>query len=131
MDSSLDNFQFLTRSEVELVDQSLMTSKDKFATRIALYALRCLKEIADQTGNNIENITTEQVVLWIESDENLQKQLEIDASFIRFFTQLVMASLRRLQQIAEVDSVNIQDLSVSQVIAWFEAEAKRNLIIDN
>jgi hypothetical protein len=131
MDSPLDKFQFLTRSEVELVDQALMTSQDKFATRIALYALRCLKEIADQTGNNIENITTEQVVLWIESDENLQKQLEIDASFISFFSQLVMASLRRLHQIAEADNVNIQDLSVSQVVAWFEGEAKRNLIIEN
>jgi hypothetical protein len=37
---------FLTEDEAIQVDAALLSSKEKFSTRLAIYALRCLKEIA-------------------------------------------------------------------------------------
>ena len=116
--------EFLTAEEAIKVDAALLSSKEKFSTRLAIYALRCLKQIALEKEIAVDAITSEQVSDWIKKDENIQQQLELDSSFESFFTRLVMSSLKPLKQIAIEEQQPIETLSVEQVIAWFEKESK-------
>ncbi len=42
----------------------------------------------------------------------------------KFLTRITISSLRLLQQIAEAESVKIEDLSPAQIIKWFEKDAE-------
>lgn len=115
---------FLTEAEAIAVESALLTSKDKFSTRLAIYALRCLKQISQSTGRAIAQIDAEEIALWISQDEHIQTQIELDESFADFFTRLVVSALRPLEQIAQEYQLNIEDLTVTQVISWFEKMGK-------
>ncbi len=116
--------EFLTPEESAQVDGALLTSKKKFSTRLAIYALRCLRQIAEETDLAPEEIPSEQITTWIQKDENIKQQLEVDASFENFFTRLVMSSLGPLKQVSQEFGVPLQDLTVQQVVKWFEKEGK-------
>jgi hypothetical protein len=120
---------FLTTFEgVEEVDKALLTTKDKFLARVALYSLRSLKKIAQESSQTIEETTPQQVLAWVEQDESIPVEVEDKESFQMFFTQLVMSSLKPLQRIAEdEDSGAIANLTTAQVIGWFEKDAKIRL----
>jgi len=117
---------FLTAFEgVEAVDKALLTTKDKFLARVALYSLRSLKKIAQESGQAIEDISPQQVLSWVEEDASIPIEVEDKESFQMFFTQLVMSSLKPLQRIAtDEESGAIANLTPAQVIAWFEKDAK-------
>ncbi|ABG53345.1 conserved hypothetical protein [Trichodesmium erythraeum IMS101] len=121
MESSLN---FLTSEESAQVDAALLTSKDKFSTRLAIYSLRCLRQIARETGLTLEEIPAEQVKAWMQKDKSLKQNLDSDPSFESFFTRLVMASLSPLKQVAQESAVALQDLTVQQVVKWFEKKGK-------
>ncbi|MEB3281833.1 MAG: hypothetical protein VKK42_23210 [Lyngbya sp.] len=116
--------EFLTTEEAIKVDAALLSSKEKFSTRLAIYALRCLKQIGAEKEISVSEVTSEQVSDWIKQDENIQQQLEVDSSFEMFFTRLVLSSLNPLKQIAVEEQQPIENLTVEQVIAWFEKESK-------
>lgn len=119
--------EFLTPEESSQVDAALLSSKEKFTTRLAIYALRCLKQIAAQDNIAIEDVSSEQIRDWIKNDESIKNQLELDANFENFFTQLVVSSLKPLKQSALEADVPVQNLTVKQVITWFEHQAKIKL----
>lgn len=121
------SMEFLTAEESARVDAALLSSKEKFSTRLAIYALRCLKQIAQETDLSVEAIAPEQIRAWIEKDENIKKQLEVDASFQNFFTQLAISALRPLKQISQEADVRMEHLTVEQVVEWFEKQAKIRL----
>ncbi len=119
--------EFLTQEEVIQVDAALLSSKEKFSTRLALYALRCLKQISQEKSMAIESIKPQQIQAWVQQDETIQKQIELDSSFETFFTKLVISSLKPLKQIAIEENRPLEDLTVKQVIAWFEQQSKSQL----
>ncbi|CAC5344510.1 MULTISPECIES: hypothetical protein [Planktothrix] len=118
---------FLTEDEAIQVDAALLSSKEKFSTRLAIYALRCLKEIAKNEDIKIENIKPEQVQSWVKNDDSFKEKLELDGNFNRFFSQLVISSLKPLKQVAQAENIPIQDLTIKQLINWFEHESQQNL----
>ncbi|MGB3405127.1 MAG: hypothetical protein WBA77_20765 [Microcoleaceae cyanobacterium] len=122
--------EFLTQEEVIQVDAALLSSKEKFSTRLALYAKRCLQQISKEKQIDIESIQSEQIQAWIRQDEVIQKQIELDNSFEAFFTKLVISSLKPLRQIASEENQPVESLTVKQVIAWFEQQSKKNLAIE-
>ena len=118
---------FLTEDEAIQVDAALLSSKEKFSTRLAIYALRCLKEIAKNEDIKIENIKPEQVQSWVKNDDSFKEKLELDGNFNQFFSQLVISSLKPLKQVAQAENIPIQDLTIKQLINWFEHESQQNL----
>ncbi|MEY3330099.1 MAG: hypothetical protein RLZZ115_2984 [Cyanobacteriota bacterium] len=118
---------FLTEDEAIQVDAALLSSKEKFSTRLAIYALRCLKEIAKNEDIKIENIKPEQVQSWVKNHHNFKEKLELDGNFNQFFSQLVISSLKPLKQVAQAENIPIQDLTIKQLINWFEHESQQNL----
>ncbi len=117
--------EFLTPEESAEVDKALMTAHDKFATRVAIYALRSLKQIAQQNGKAIEDLDPQQIEDWVYQDESLQQG--VDRQFKQFFSKLVASSLLPLKQTAAREGVEIEALTVRQVVAWFEMNAKQKL----
>lgn len=116
------NSEFLTPEECIEVDKALLTAKDKFSARVAIYSLRSLKQISQTSSKAIAQLDPTQIEDWIYQDESLQGG--IDNEFKKFFSKLVIASINPLNQIAEANRSSIEDLSVPQVVAWFEAKAK-------
>ena len=117
--------EFLTPEECAEVDKALLTSHDKFSTRVAVYALRSLKQIAQANGVPIVQLEPQQIEAWVYQDESLQTG--IDREFRQFFSQLVIASMKPLRQIAAAAGVSIEAIELAQVINWFEQQAKLNL----
>jgi hypothetical protein len=116
---------FLTPEECAEVDKALLTSHDKFTTRVTIYALRSLKQIAQQTNTAIDSLQPTQIEDWVYQDESLQKAG--DDEFRRFFSQLTISSLKPLKRIAKESNLQIESLAIAQVVAWFEQEAKKKL----
>jgi hypothetical protein len=59
---------------------------------------------------------------------SLEESATVDAALLsnheKFLTRLTISSLRLLKHIAQELNVAVEDLSVEQVIAWFEKDAK-------
>jgi hypothetical protein len=121
----METAEFLTPEECAEVDKALLTSHDKFAARVAIYALRSLKQIAQQTGIPVSDLTPGQIEDWIYQDPSLQAGM--DVSFKAFFSRLVTASRQPLQQAAQSAAVPVESLTLAQVIAWFEQDARQRL----
>lgn len=119
--------EFLTPDECAEVDKALLSSRDKFSTRVAIYSLRSLKQIAQETGRAVELVAPDEIAAWVERDRLDANGLQTDAGFIQFFTQLVLSSLKPLHHIAETEQVAIADLTPTQIINWFERQAKERL----
>ena len=117
--------EFLTPEECAEVDKALLTSREKFSARVAIYALRSLKQIAQVNEVGITQLDPRQIETWVYEDESLQGG--VDREFRQFFAQLVLASLKPLKQMAQKAGVAIESLSVAHVITWFEQQAKSNL----
>lgn len=119
--------EFLTFEEVVEVDKALLTAQDKFLARVSLYSLRVLKQVAEAEKLPITAVTDQQIAEWVEQDETLRETISADATFEQFFIQIVLSSLKRLQQISVETGVAIEALTIQQVVSWFEKEAKLRL----
>jgi hypothetical protein len=117
--------EFLTLEECAEVDQALLTSHDRFTVRVATYALRSLKRIAQAQGVAIVELTPAQIEDWIYQDESLQGG--IDQEFKPFFSKLVMAAQKTLHQASKEISVDLEAMTLTQLIHWFEQNARERL----
>lgn len=117
--------EFLTPEECAEVDKALLTSREKFSARVTIYALRSLKQIAQVNKATITQLEPQQIEAWVYQDASLQTGL--DREFRPFFSQLVIASMRPLGQMAAEAGVAIETIDLAQVITWFERQAKLNL----
>ncbi|MGB3491290.1 MAG: hypothetical protein WBA57_01080 [Elainellaceae cyanobacterium] len=129
--SSAASDNFLTEEEAVSVDAALLTSRDKFVTRVAIYSLRVLKQIAQQEQMAIAQISPQQIESWVQQDETLIQNptpgLETDEGFIQFFSRLVLSSLKPLNQVSAEAGVSLEQVSPDHVIRWFEQQAKERL----
>jgi hypothetical protein len=105
----------------------MMTASDRFSARVAIYSLRCLQQIVQNTGGAIADLSAQQIADWVEQDPTLSPDKGFDEAFKVFFGRLVISSLKPLHQIATEANQPIETLTVSQVVAWFEQAAKRRI----
>lgn len=78
------SMQFLTADESADVDKALLSSSEKFLTRLTISSLRLLKQIAKDSGVTIEDLTHQQVVDWFENDGKIRREQGIDAAFLKW-----------------------------------------------
>lgn len=78
------SMQFLTADESADVDKALLSSSEKFLTRLTISSLRLLKQIAKDTGVTIEELTHQQVVDWFENDGKVRREQGIEAAFLKW-----------------------------------------------
>jgi hypothetical protein len=78
------SMQFLSAEESGDVDKALLSSSEKFLTRLTISSLRLLKQIAKDTGVTIEDLTHQQVVDWFENDGKIRREQGIEAAFLKW-----------------------------------------------
>ncbi|MGF1515549.1 MAG: hypothetical protein ACFB5Z_17875 [Elainellaceae cyanobacterium] len=122
---------FLTVEESMAVDQAMMTASDRFSTRAAIYSLRVLKQIAQHENVTVEEVSDRQVSDWVNQEaiaaQAAAQGLDTGGQFAQFFVQLVLSSRRPLSQAAAASGVAVEDLTLEQVIGWFEEQAKQRV----
>ncbi len=78
------SLQFLTAEESAAVDAALLTTPEKFLTRLTLSTAKLLVYIAKDLGTSVEALTNEQIIAWFEADSK-RKQIEgVNASVLKW-----------------------------------------------
>jgi hypothetical protein len=76
--------QFLTLEESAQVDAALLSSSEKFLTRLTISSLKLLKYIAQEYGVAMEDLTTQQLITWFEKDAKMKREQGIEASYLKW-----------------------------------------------
>ncbi|AFZ57178.1 hypothetical protein H6G54_10145 [Anabaena cylindrica FACHB-243] len=76
--------QFLTLEESAKVDAALLSSPEKFLTRLTISSLRILQYIAKDYEVAIEDLTTPQVIAWFEKDAKIRREEGIEEAFLKW-----------------------------------------------
>ncbi len=76
--------QFLTPEESAQVDVALMSSPEKFLTRLTLSTHKLLKYIANDLDTPVEDLTTEQIIAWFENDAKIKREQGVEASVLKW-----------------------------------------------
>lgn len=76
--------QFLTTEESADVDAALLSSPEKFLTRLTISSLRLLKIIAQDRGVSVEELTHKQVVEWFEQDGKVRREQGVEAAVLKW-----------------------------------------------
>ena len=77
------NNQFLTEAESLDVDKALLSSPEKFLTRLTISSQRLLKIIAEDVGVAIEDLTHEQIIAWFEKDGKIRREQGAEAAVLQ------------------------------------------------
>lgn len=126
----------LTPEESHQVDAALLTSRDKFSVRVALYGLRVLQQVATAEGVPLNQLTPAQIQSWLGQDSTAiavieAQSMEVDPQFQEFWAKLLWSSLKPLQAAANQVQAEITALTVPQVIAYFEAQGRQEIQSQN
>ncbi|MEM6836115.1 MAG: hypothetical protein AAF609_04600 [Cyanobacteria bacterium P01_C01_bin.120] len=79
--------QFLTAEESADVDKALLTSPEKFLTRLTISTSKLLKAIARDLDTSIEDLTPQQIIQWFEADSKRKQEQGINASILKWEAQ--------------------------------------------
>ncbi|WP_019501895.1 hypothetical protein [Pseudanabaena sp. PCC 6802] len=82
-DSAPDR-KFLTPEEAHAVDGAMLSTMEKFMTRITISSVRVLSHIAQSYGLHVEELQTSQIVAWIESDAKIRREQGEAAAFLQW-----------------------------------------------
>ena len=77
------NNQFLTENESLDVDKALLSSPEKFLTRLTISSQRLLKIIAEDLDIAIEDLTHEQIIAWFEKDGKIRREQGPEAAILQ------------------------------------------------
>ncbi|WP_017294235.1 hypothetical protein [Geminocystis herdmanii] len=80
----LENTQFLTETESIEVEKALLTSSEKFLTRLTISSFKLLQIIAQDLEISIENLTSEQIILWMEKDSRIKREKGEDQGILKW-----------------------------------------------
>ena len=76
--------QFLTPEESIKVDAALLSSPEKFLTRLTISSLKILKHIAEESGVAVEDLTAQQIIAWFEKDGKIRREQGLEAAFLKW-----------------------------------------------
>ncbi len=78
------SIQFLTPEESAAVDAALLTSPEKFLTRLTLSTAKLLGYIAKDLNTTVEALTNEQIIAWFEADSKRKQTEGVQASVLNW-----------------------------------------------
>lgn len=76
--------QFLSLEESAQVDAALLSSPEKFLTRLTISSLRILQHIAQENQVKIEDLTTQEVIAWFEKDAKIRREEGIETAYLKW-----------------------------------------------
>ncbi|AFZ36925.1 hypothetical protein Sta7437_3422 [Stanieria cyanosphaera PCC 7437] len=75
---------FLSPEESADVDKALLSSSEKFLTRLTISSFRLLQIIAQETGVSLDQLTHTQIVAWFEKDGKIRREQGIEAAVLKW-----------------------------------------------
>ncbi|MGC1310141.1 MAG: hypothetical protein WA885_23170 [Phormidesmis sp.] len=78
------SLQFLTAEESAAVDAALLTTPEKFLTRLTLSTGKLLVYIAKDLGIRVEELSNEQIIAWFEADSKRKQTEGVEASVLKW-----------------------------------------------
>jgi hypothetical protein len=69
----MNDTTYLTHAEAVAVEQALLSTHEKFLTRITISSLRMLQQIAEHERVKVEDLTPQQIIEWFERDAELKR----------------------------------------------------------
>jgi hypothetical protein len=69
----VNNEKYLTQVEALDVETAMLSTHEKFLTRITISSLRLLQEIAEEEQVKVEDLTPKQITQWFERDAELKR----------------------------------------------------------
>jgi hypothetical protein len=84
MQDSAPHHKFLTPEEAYAVDGAMLSTMEKFMTRITISSMRMLAHIAQAYGLHGEELQTSQIVKWIENDAKIRREQGDAAAFLQW-----------------------------------------------
>jgi len=145
----LPNYQ-LESSELSCIEQSGLTTTEKFVLRLTLIAWKLLCHIAHQLHTSVEELTPEQIRDWLIADAKIRMEVGADAAFLQWnddlpdlefpdqrqdlFTQTALTSHEKflgrllvsapqvLVPIAEKYQVLVSQLTAQQIISMVQQD---------
>jgi hypothetical protein len=76
--------QFLNLEESAQVDAALLSSPEKFLTRLTISSFRILQHIAQEYKIPIEDLTTKQIIAWFEKDAKIRREEGVEAAYLKW-----------------------------------------------
>ncbi len=76
--------QFLSSEESADVEAALLTSSEKFLTRLTISSLRLLQTIALDNQVAVEELTHKQIIQWFENDSKVKREQGPDAAVLKW-----------------------------------------------
>ena len=76
--------QFLTPEESAEVDKALLTTPEKFLTRLTLSTAKLLAYIAKDHDISVDELTTAQIISWFEADAKRKQDQGVKASVLKW-----------------------------------------------
>lgn len=80
----LENPQFLTEKESIEVEKALLSSSEKFLTRLTISSFKLLQIIAQDLEISLENLTSEQIISWMEKDSKIKREQGKDQGVLKW-----------------------------------------------
>lgn len=79
-----DNVEFLTPAESAAVDAALLSSSEKFLTRLTLSSFKLLTYIAQEEGVAIADLSQAQIIAWFERDAKRKREQGVNAAVLKW-----------------------------------------------
>jgi hypothetical protein len=80
----MDSSQFLSTEEAIAVDRALLSTHEKFLTRITISSLRLLQKISTDQDVPVADLTPEIVITWFEADSKRKLEHGDDAAALQW-----------------------------------------------
>ena len=76
--------QYLSPEESADVDAALLSSSEKFLTRLTISSQRLLQKIAQDSQVSVEELTHHQIIQWFENDSKIKREQGDNAGTLRW-----------------------------------------------
>ena len=76
--------QYLSPEESADIDAALLSSSEKFLTRLTISSQRLLKAIAQDYQTSVEELTHTQIIQWFENDSKAKREGGNDAGNLQW-----------------------------------------------
>ena len=114
----------LSIEECAAIDQTLLSTRDRFSIRVTVYSWRYLQRVSVGLGVAIGDLQPQQIQDWILQDPQVSAEAVGDAMFSEWLGHLLLSSLKPLRAIAQQEGSEIERLTLEQIIGWFEDQVK-------
>ncbi|BAQ65018.1 hypothetical protein [Geminocystis sp. NIES-3709] len=80
----IENPQFLTENESIEVEKALLTTSEKFLTRLTISSFKLLQIIAQDLGVSLQDLTSEEIIKWMEKDSKIRQEKGKDEAVLKW-----------------------------------------------